>query len=124
MNEAAELEVLLEEHCNQGLENNGLTLQMIFRPLDINEHLLPIRQETKVKIHDTRNFPRPILRVYGIRLGDNTFVITGGSVKLTKYMKDHPDTNIELEKLKVVKAFLKENDIDTDEDLNYFYEQS
>ena len=39
-------------------------------------------------------------------------------------MKDHPDTLFELEKLDIVKTFLKKETINVDEDLIYYYEQS
>lgn len=124
INEAAELECLLEEFAKDGFENNGRNLQMLFKPLNNKEHELPIHQETKARVDDRRNFPKPILRIYAIRLGDNTFVITGGAIKITKFMKDHPDTDKELEKIITVKLFLKRNGITIDDDLNYYYEQS
>lgn len=121
--EAGELEQLLEEYVNDGFENKGRNLQMIFKPLNNYEYLLPVRQEGKARVEKGRNFPKPILRVYGIRLGLNTFVITGGAIKLTKSMIDHPDTKEELSKFEIVKSFLRDNDISTDEDLNFYYEQ-
>jgi hypothetical protein len=121
--EAARLEELLHEYCQDGFSGRGDNLQMLFKPLKDHEHALPVRQETKVKILDTYNFPKPILRLYGIRLGTNTFLITGGAVKWTQKMNQHPDTQLELEKLEIVRRFLIQNDIECSDDLNYYYEQ-
>lgn len=123
MDEAFELESLLQEYSEGGFNKSGRNLQMLFRPLNNHQTNLPSLQETKAKVWENRRFPRPLLRIYGIRLGENTFVMTGGAVKWTEQMKDHPDTKRELEKLGQVRAFLKANEIDTTDDLIYYYEQ-
>ncbi len=96
---------------------------MLFKPLHNKQYTVPPHQETKAKIDDRRNFPKPLLRLYGIRLGDNTFVITGGTIKLTKTMEEHPDTITELEKIETVKLFLRKNNIIINDDLIYYYDQ-
>ncbi len=122
--EAQELEFLLEDYAEQGFSNCGNNLQMLFKPLFNQQYSLPKHQLTKAKIDNKRNFPKPILRIYGIRLGINTFVITGGAIKLTKNMDGHDDTKKELTRLEDVKLFLRDNEIDIDDDLNYYYEKS
>ena len=57
-------------------------------------------------MQDHRKFKSPILRVYGIRIAQNTFVITGGAIKITRAMQEHVDTNEELRKFEIVKLFL------------------
>lgn len=121
--EAAELEYLLEDFSEKGFKG-GDNLQMLFRPLHNRQYELPEHQETKAKVQNRQAFPKPILRLYGIRLGKNTIVITGGAIKLTRTMDEHPDTVRELEKLAEVKAFLKKNGLGNDGDLNdYYYEK-
>lgn len=123
MEESYELACLLEEHCEEGFKNGRYTLQMLFRPLNNHETSIPIRQESKARLWDRRQYPGSILRLYGIRLGVNTIVLTGGAVKWTLRMEDHPDTLEELEKLRRVKEFLRLNDIEANDDLIYYYEQ-
>ena len=51
------------------------------------------------------------LRLYAIRLDANTFVITGGGIKLVQKMQDVFYLNDELEKLKTVQQYLKDEGI-------------
>jgi hypothetical protein len=39
-------------------------------------------------------------------------VVTGGAVKLTKFMKDRPDTREALNRLDAVAEFLRQNDME------------
>lgn len=112
--EAIKLETSLED-----LTAEGSDLQAMFKPLSIKESEILVLQQSKAKANKTH---KPILRIYGIRLNERTFVVTGGAIKLTRYMKDHPDTQRELDKLKMVKTFLSEVGINTEEDLIYYYE--
>ena len=121
IDEASELEIVLAAYCDGGFEGNGKTLEMLFRPLNNNEFLFPVRQETKAKLNDRNYFPRPLLRIYAIRLGKNTFVVTGGAIKLTRKMSEHPDTRKERNKLTLIKNFLKQAGISVEEDINYYY---
>ena len=56
------------------------------------------------------NVRHPIIRIYAIELEDETFVVTGGTLKLTKTMEGENFDN-ELKKLERVKKFLKDNNI-------------
>ena len=94
----------------------------MFRPLNDKEGKLYTHQQSKAKIDNKRNFPKPILRMYAIRLNKNTFVITGGAIKLTHKMDEHPDTAREIVKMKKVKNFFSNNQIEFEEDLKLFYE--
>ncbi len=51
------------------------------------------------------------IRLYAIKILENFYVITGGSIKLTPRMSDRTHTQKELEKLDRCLAFLKENGI-------------
>jgi hypothetical protein len=59
------------------------------------------------------------LRIYAIKIDINCFVITGGAIKMSQTMQEHPLTNIELSKLHIAKEYLKSHDIFDNES---FYE--
>jgi hypothetical protein len=120
LDEAEKLENLIDDYSDEGFQNKGNNLQMLFLPLKNTEYKLPEYQETKAKIAGPR-VHKPMLRVYAIRLGVNTFVITGGAIKLTHLMMQHPDTKEELNKILEVKTFLKREGILIEDDLNYYY---
>lgn len=46
------------------------------------------------------------LRFYAIRIDANVFVITGGAIKITENMQQHPDTKKELTKLNYARQWL------------------
>ena len=123
IDEADELSARLRDFVSGGFEKNGKNLQMLFKPLHNAHFEIKPLQKHKAKIEDY-NFPKPILRIYGIRIEQNTFIITGGAIKLVHEMKDHPDTLEELNKMERVKLFLKNSDINCEEDLKIYYEQS
>lgn len=122
LDEAQLLENSLYEFTAKGFDSEENNLQMLFKPLYNTEYTIPIHQKTKAKVGG-RFIKNPILRIYALRIGNNTFVITGGAIKLTRAMKEHPDTIIELEKLERVKSFLEANEINIDDDLIYYYAQ-
>ena len=70
----------LAEHAGTG------DLESLFKPLDNSENVQVYElQKLKVKGRERKSY----LRVYAVRFGDE-FVITGGTLKLTKFMKDRP----------------------------------
>ena len=52
-----------------------------------------------------------ILRYYAIKLDENCFVITGGAIKMSQTMQEHPDTTNELKKLEKARVYLKQNGV-------------
>jgi hypothetical protein len=52
-----------------------------------------------------------ILRYYAIKLDENCFVITGGAIKMSQKMQEHPDTTNELKKLEKARVYLKQNGV-------------
>jgi hypothetical protein len=123
LDEADALASLIYDFVNSGFKKKGKNLQMIFKPLHNKQYEVPKHQATKAKIEDKRKFPGPLLRIYGIRIDRNTFVITGGAIKLTRLMEEHTDTKRELEKISIVKSFLSKNGINTIDDITYYYEE-
>jgi hypothetical protein len=51
------------------------------------------------------------LRYYAIKLDENCFVITGGAIKMSQKMQEHPDTTNELKKLEKARVYLKQNGV-------------
>ncbi len=51
------------------------------------------------------------LRLYAIKIDEDCFVITGGAIKMSQKMKDHPDTAKELQKLTIARNYLNENGV-------------
>ena len=49
--------------------------------------------------------------MYALRLSANTFIMTGGTIKLTQRMEERSHTERELVKLEKVKEFLRRNGI-------------
>jgi len=121
LEEAEELENIIYGYCEKGF-GEGENLQMIFKQLENKDTKMPVYQFSKAKI-DSRKFPR-FLRFYAIRISENTYIITGGAIKLSLYMSEHEDTKRELEKLELSKKFLIDNEISNLDDINYYYEQS
>lgn len=119
----AEINVLtaqLEKYSEQGYSNAGVNLEYIFKPLKEKRFDISELQGAKA-ILSKKETDKPILRIYGIRLDKNTFIITGGAIKLVHFMKNHPDTNHELQKIEEVRNWLRENGITTQDDLIYSY---
>lgn len=107
LNDAEQIQDFLED-LNQNKDPYGF----YFEPLQLSEfNKLPSLQKGKIRENQ--------LRYYAIKLDENCFVITGGAIKMSQKMQDHPDTNNELIKLKKAKEFFISNEvIDTDS----FYE--
>jgi hypothetical protein len=96
-----------------------LKLQEIFWPLYDTQIIYPLHQKTKASIKEWR-FRRALVRLYAIRISENSYVISGGAIKLVRKMEDHPDTRNELKKLELVKAFLQSISLYNEDDLKLF----
>jgi len=95
----------------KNLSERDQPFELYFQPLQHSEYsrLLGF-QKGKVR--------RSRLRYYAIKIGDNCFVITGGAIKMSQTMQQHPDTAKELIKLKAAKTYLNKNGV-FDEDSFY-----
>jgi hypothetical protein len=51
------------------------------------------------------------LRLYAVKIDTNCFVITGGAIKMSQRMDEHPDTNMELKKLNAAREYFRTNDV-------------
>lgn len=72
----------------------GAKLEEFFKPL--NNHEYQVRKLAGQK--GRKNY----LRIYAIKIDDNSFLITGGAIKLTQFMEEREHTNIELKKIKKI----------------------
>ncbi len=99
-------------------------LDRIFRPLDNGRTSEMLLGKEKAKVRDT---PRHAswLRIYAIKLDPGIYVITGGTIKLTRTMQEREHTLAELIRMEKVRNFLIENDIsDMDSFRDYLTEIS
>jgi hypothetical protein len=106
--DAYELEVFLNQ-----LNNNKKSLNQYFENLRVSEPIILSLQKGK---RNKRG--RSKLRLYAIKIDAEVFLITGGAIKITQKMQEHPDTTNELKKLNKVRDFLIEKNI-TFEDAFY-----
>ena len=82
------------------LHENIASFGRYFEPLQLSEY-------TKVLSFQKGKIKKNQLRLYAIKIDENCFVITGGAIKMSQTMQDHPDTKIELKKLNAAKTFLE-----------------
>lgn len=83
-----------------------IKVKKLFKPLDDREDENESYELQKLK---GKAYTLSFLRIYGLHYG-NTIVITGGAIKLTKYMRDRDHTKLELEKLEVAKSYLADTE--------------
>lgn len=113
-----------EEIRQLALETNGQSIIRLFRPLETKQKVFSLQahlQRAKAALKEPALFPRPLLRIYGLRMDETTFIITGGAIKITRQMDDHPDTKEELRKMELVRDWLVSTGNTTFDDLKYCY---
>jgi hypothetical protein len=81
--------------------------EQLFKPLVNDEQSDPPYELQRLKGKWARH--KSWLRLYALRYGDS-FVVTGGAIKLTHGMKGRPHLKFELYKLDLVRKFLEDND--------------
>jgi hypothetical protein len=91
---------------------NSNKLQSLFRPLNNSEYQTKILSQEKLK--------KDWLRIYAVRISENTYVISGGGIKLTHLMEESSNLKIELQKLKITRQFLIENGLTEESDFGFF----
>lgn len=96
-----------DELFNALLKLDFDNLEELFKPLNDNEYTLINFQKRKAKGPYYKNW----LRIYALSFYD-TYVITGGAIKLTLKMEVREHTQIELTKLELMRDTLKLNQAD------------
>ncbi len=110
-NDALDLD---EELGQAGIDEAG-ELDKCFSPLHNGEY--------KFKILSLKKKRCRYLRLYAIKIDTDCYVITGGAIKLTQKMQEHPDTLEELRKIQQCKAYLQSKKIfDKDSFMEFFTE--
>lgn len=109
--EAQELEDKILELAESGIKHSNDSLSTLFEPLSANEINYQGLERDKAYGLSKKSW----IRIYAIRVDLNKFVISGGTIKLTKKMQGRQHTELELEKLDKTKKYLEEAEIEIDD---------
>lgn len=95
----------IDEKLIKITESEGETLSNFFQALSNSEY--------QTKVLSLQKGRQNCLRMYAVKIDKDTYIITGGAIKLPlqHLMEDRAHTEIELQKIKTAQAYLKENDI-------------
>jgi len=95
-------------------ETKSSLQDLVFYPLHKNDQTYKLQQTRAYGTGD-----KSWLRMFAVRISPECFVVSGSAIKLTGAMGEQDHTKIELAKLKITAAYLKENDLLTDDDFGY-----
>lgn len=95
-----ELSKMEEKHACRQLES-------MFRPLDDLQWRKKAFSFSKAKGSQSKSW----LRLYAVKVDEGTFVITGGTIKLTHKLQERPHTRQAIKKLEQCLNFLKGSDV-------------
>jgi len=101
-NEAIKFRKHLKKIAEKPLRERIPLFLRLFQPLSKNQGLEGFLD--KKKVYGRRN--KTWLRIYALKAGNDTYIITGGAIKLTDNMSERPHTQKELRKLEACKQFL------------------
>jgi len=107
----------LEKELKKLAKNPHESLDAIFKPLN---NTTPKEFEF-VTVKAKGDQHKSWLRIYALKIDENVYVITGGTIKITRKMIGRPHTEKELRKLERCRSFLKERGIT---DIGSFLETS
>lgn len=94
----------LKSNYDRGLESLIYYLNIKFKALDNSEYRSNELQKVKSRGNSNKNW----IRIYAVRVSKDFYIITGGGVKLTKFIQEDADLDKERRKLNRVTDFLKE----------------
>lgn len=101
-----------------------VNLDEIFRPLENSRSSEMILGKEKARLRHTLRHSS-WLRIYAIKLEHGIYVITGGTIKLTRTMQEREHTLMELARMEKVRRYMLDNDIsDMDSFIDYIRELS
>lgn len=111
--EVMEFRKMIYEIAHKGRYKSYESISEIFFSLTETDYHLRHVNKRKAK----PDGKHPFLRLYGISLDQDAIIVTGGSVKLTREMKDCDYLKRELKRMDSVKLYLKEQGIEYLDDL-------
>ncbi|MBC7553591.1 MAG: hypothetical protein H7257_06390 [Taibaiella sp.] len=88
----------IEDTLNQLTNDEFNRLEEFFKPLN--------NLETNIRSLSLQKGREQYLRLYSIKIDDNCFLITGGAIKLTRFMEERSHTADELGKIKQCRDYL------------------
>ncbi len=115
-NEAEYLFNQLEQLAVSGTTTDGDNLSLAFKPLHNQEYSPKDLQEVKAKTPIKKRW----LRIYAIKIGPNTFIVTGGAIKLVGKMDERTHLLKEKQKLDDIRNYLKEEGILDQDDFEMY----
>lgn len=110
-NEAIKFRQYLRRISKKGASERLVLLLRLFQPLRKNQPTISFLE--KKKAYGLRN--KTWLRIYALKFGEDKYIITGGTIKLTDNMSEREHTREELRKLESCKGFIIDEGI-VDED--------
>lgn len=112
--EAFDLEDLFDELFNNTVNGKEPNFDSHFKPLE-GKYKFEF-QRLPMKSYGTNN--PSLLRFYAIKMETNTYLITGGGIKLAKKIQHSPDLKKHVFKnIDLVRQFLKTNGIENSDDM-------
>lgn len=106
----------LESLAISGTNVNGDNLSIVFQPL----HNLDYAQKGLQQVKAKTKIQKKWLRLYAIKIGPNTFIVTGGAIKLAETMNERTHLLKEKQKLDDIKYYLKEEGILDQDDFEVY----
>jgi hypothetical protein len=94
------------------------SINQFFAPLRNSEYQVKLLSRQKGRVNR-----KSYTRIYGIRIESDCYVITGGALKFTQFMKDREHTYQELKNIDKVRDFLIDNEIIDQDNLEDFHTQ-
>jgi len=110
-NEAIQIRDYFKKILKKPEEERILEFKLLFRPL--LKQLSVEKYLSMKKAYGIGN--RSWLRIYALKVSDEIYIITGGTIKLTDYMEEREHTRKELQKMEKCMWFLKEQGIIDDD---------
>ena len=99
-----------------GTKSGNDNLSLAFQPLHNNEYSKRDLQQVKAKTQIEKKW----LRIYAIKIGPNTFIVTGGAIKLVGTMNERTHLLKEKQKLDDIKNYLKQEWILNQDDFEMY----
>jgi len=104
------------DYLESFFRENVLDLMSYFRNTDLDKYFRPLEnqrwREMLLSKEKAKGIIRPSwLRLYALRFDSNLYLITGGTIKLTRTMNEREHTLRELVKLETIRNYLIERGV-------------